>query len=174
MLKREVIFIQLLVIRYVEKLTRLSLYLSGISLVLMTTLIFIEIIGRTFLGVSTLVADEMTGYFNVALAFFGLAYTFKTDGFIRISILYDRLPMKWKKPINVINTLGAITFSLILLYYFWGTVKQSYLGKATSVYISRTPLYIPQLVLVIGIIILILQMFIKVVKIFKNSYKSRV
>ncbi|MEN1968879.1 TRAP transporter small permease [Lentibacillus sp. N15] len=159
--------------KVVEKLTNFNLVLAGISLSFMAGLVFIEVMSRSLLNRSTLIADEMAGYLNVAIAFFGLAYTFRSNGFIKITILYNRFSSKWKGIVDVVSIVLSIAFSLTLFYYICGTVFQSYTSQATSVYISETPLYIPQLVMVVGIAFLMLQNVVELVEYIRKRIQNK-
>lgn len=148
----------------IENLSTFSLVLAGISIVLMVLLVFVEIVSRSIFNKSTLIADEMSGYMNVSIAFFGFAYAFKTNTFIRITFLYNRFSKKLKNIADVISLMLSILFSFLLLYCVWGIIHTSFIDKVTSVSISKTPLYIPQFVMVMGIAFLISQMFVVLIK----------
>ncbi|WP_180954218.1 TRAP transporter small permease subunit [Bacillus sp. M6-12] len=159
--------------KIVLSLTKFNLVMAIIALIAMTILVFIEIVSRSLLDKSTLIADEMTGYFNVAILFLGLSFTFKSNGLIKITILYDRFSARWKSIADIISMTIAIAFTLVLLVYIWATFYQSFIGKATSVFISRTPLYIPQFVMVIGIVFFVLQILILYVEKIKKSIRGK-
>src|SRR5690625_6219999 len=95
---------------------------------------FFEIISRSLFNYSTLIADEYSGYLNVAIPLFGLAYTFKTEGFIKIKILYDKFSNNTKKMLDIISMVMGLFYSIILLYYISIMVLQSY---RTGVKIGR-------------------------------------
>ena len=137
--------------------------LSALSILTLTFLMFFEIISRSLFNYSTLIADEYSGYLNVAIPLFGLAYTFKTEGFIKIKILYDKFSNNTKKMLDIISMVMGLFYSIILLYYISIMVLQSYRTGVKSLFISKTPLYIPQSIIVIGLIFLIMQIIISLI-----------
>ena len=61
-----------------------AMAVAGLAAVVMMLLVTVEVLGRSFLNVSTLIADEMGSYLLVSLTFLGLAPTLRDGGFIRI------------------------------------------------------------------------------------------
>jgi len=143
---------------WTDTLSRWGAYLSALSMLLVVALITVEVGLRSLAQTSTLVADEYSGYLMVAIVFFGLAYTLRTEGHIRISLLTVRLPERWRRGFE----LGATLFALALcLYLFRHMAKMVYdtwqLGMQADS-IAETPLYLPQLSMLAGMLLLILQL----------------
>lgn len=137
--------------KFNDKLQNFGAYLSSFLFIALTVLIVTEIIARSFFNVSTMIADEYSGYFYLASIFLGLGYTFKEDGHIRINILTVRLPKKIGRYIDIFA--GTITLALILfiLYFSVKMVIESYKYDMVSETVSETPIYLTQLALPIGL-----------------------
>src|SRR5699024_8350998 len=130
-------------------LAEIGLYMAIVSLILMTVLIVVEIISRSFFNWSTLIADEVSGYLNAAIVYLGLAYTFKKDGFVKVTILYNFLSSKVKKILDITSPILALLFSLTFIYIIINSVSRVYFRYTTSTGLLRIPLYIPQSVMII-------------------------
>src|SRR5690625_679924 len=128
----------------INTLINIGLVLSGISVLLMTAIVFVEIISRSIFNYSTLIADEMAVYLNVAIVFFGLGYTFKTEGFIKINLLYSRLSDRVKHIMDTISVAFALVYSIVLFYFATIMVQRMYTYGTRSLFISKTHLYIPK------------------------------
>jgi TRAP-type C4-dicarboxylate transport system permease small subunit len=134
-----------------DKLQTFGAYLSSFLFIALTLLILTEIVARSFFNVSTMIADEYSGYFYLASIFIGLGYTFKEDGHIRINVLTSRLSKKANRYIDIFA--GSITLALILfiLYNSILMVKESYEYDMVSETVSETPIYLTQLAMPIGL-----------------------
>jgi len=143
---------------FIGVLSKIGIVMAGVCLLLMTGLICFEVIARSFFDYSTGVCDEMSAYLLIAVTFFGVSYTFKEDGFIRVDIIYTRIPEKWRNLLDISLYLLSFVYVITVLLYVWKYWMRTYMLQMTSNYISRTPLYIPQTVMVIGMFLLVLQM----------------
>ncbi|MFD2177904.1 TRAP transporter small permease [Veronia pacifica] len=123
--------------------------LSGFFIVLIMLIILAQIIGRMF-GFIVPSAGDFSGYALAASTFFGLAYTFREGGHIRVNLAIQRLPRAIQQPLESI----VLTLALILLcfcsYYCAYMVWESYdFEEVTHGYIP-IPLWIPQVPLALG------------------------
>ncbi len=136
-----------------DKLQNFGAYLSSFLFLALVVLIMSEIILRSFFNVSTMIAGEYSGYFYLASVFFGLGYTFKEDGHIRITILTSKLSPPKRRAVDIFA--GTITL-LLITFIFYRTilmVKESYDFDMVSETVSETPIYLTQLALPIGLLI---------------------
>ena len=118
---------------------------------------------------STLIADEYSGYLFLASVFLGLSYTFKENAHIRINILTSRMSEKSNRLIDIFA--GTITI-IVLSFALYRTVLftfDSYEMEMLSESVSQTPLYLTQLVMPLGLSLFILSVLIFVIKGLKND-----
>jgi len=154
---------------FIGKLTKTGAYLSAFILVSLVSLILIEIFIRAFFDMSTMIADEYSGYFYLASIFFGLAYTFSSDSHIRINIITSRLS---KKTNNKIDILAAVITLAVLAFALYRTILftyDSYELEMLSENVSETPLYLTQLAMPIGITMFMLAVVLFIFKGFTND-----
>jgi TRAP-type transport system small permease protein len=153
----------------VNKLSLWGAYLSSLLLVSLVLLILTEIFIRYFFNMSTLIADEYSGYLFLASVFLGLSYTFKENAHIRINILTSRMSKKSNKFIDIFA--GTITI-IVLSFALYRTILftfDSYEMEMLSESVSQTPLYLTQLVMPLGLSLFILSVLIFVIKGLKND-----
>lgn len=134
----------------IDRLCKIGAYLSGILLVGLVALILLEIFLRSFFNISTMIADEYSGYLYLASIFLGLAYTFLKDGHIRINIVTSKLNKRGNFYADIIAAI--ITF-LVLAFILYRTILftyDSYSLEMLSEAVSETPLYLTQIVMPIG------------------------
>ncbi len=119
---------------------------------------------------STMIADEYSGYLYLASIFLGLAYTFLSGGHIRINIVTSRLSEGGVNGlidiIASIITLGVLAFVLYRTVLF---TYDSYELEMLSEAVSETPLYLTQIVMPIGTILFMLAVIAVIIKRLKND-----
>lgn len=144
--------------RIKDKLYLCSGLLSGFFIIVITLLLLAQIIGRAFNFIVPS-AEDFAGFALAASTFFGLAYTFKEGGHIRVTLVIQRfspLPRRIQE--------GAIlTLSLALLSYVSYAcsfmVYESYIYEEVSYGYVPVPLWIPQIPVAIGAIALTFAIF---------------
>ncbi len=154
---------------WINKLSLWGAYLSSLLLVSLVCLVLTEIVIRHFFDMSTMIADEYSGYIYLASIFLGLAYTFNEKAHIRINIVTSRLSKKSNSIIDVIA--GGITL-VALSFAFYRTILftyDSYEMEMLSEAVSETPLYLTQVVMPLGLALFILSILMFVIKGFKND-----
>ena len=134
-----------------RKLSFAGASLSSFLIMALVVLIMVEIVGRSFFDYSTMLADEYSGYFYLALVFLGFAYTFDEEGHIRISIITSRLRDSAKRWVDIVAGLMTLFILLFALYYSWRFMMESHEMGMLSEGVSETPLYLTQIPIVIGL-----------------------
>ena len=143
--------------RFVDKLSNLGGALSGLCIVAILVVVCTEVILRQF-KLSLLVTDEIGGYLNAAAVFLGLAYTLRTGGFIRVEIVYDRLPVHLRTVARWLFTLASTAFAGTIFYYACLHVHYAFTQDTRAVSVLETPEWIPQSIMVLGLGLLLLQL----------------
>lgn len=136
-----------------DKLYLSSGILSGICIISICVIILIRVIGR-FLGIEIPSSDDFAGFLLAASSFFGLAYTFRHGGHIRVNLFTSRLSVSMHR---YVNSVVLILGSLLVIYLFWHLsymVYESYLFEELSSGYIAVPLWFVQLPLAIGMLIL--------------------
>lgn len=141
---------------FIDRLLKLGAYLSGFLIISLVLLILIEIFIRSFFDMSTLIADEYSGYFYLASIFLALGYTFSRGAHIRINIITSRLSKKTNKKFDILAGIISLVVLAFALYRTILFTYDSYELEMLSESVSETPLYLTQLAMPIGIILFIL------------------
>jgi TRAP-type C4-dicarboxylate transport system permease small subunit len=141
-----------------DKVANFCAALAGVSLIAIFVLEIVEITLRNLFGRSTMFADEMCGYLNVAVVFLGLAYTLARGGFIRVEILYKRFRGRVKAAADWYAVIVSLAFVATILDQMIRYTLYSFLNDVRSPEVTATPQYLPQLVLVVGMAVLVAQL----------------
>ena len=157
-----------LLVRVTEGLANIAGYIGGWLVPLMTLLILIEVVMRYVVHQPLMISDEFSAYMLVALAYIGLAYTWKEKSHVRISLLVNRLPTRvadWLR----LATLGlGFAFVSLLIKLGYDYLAFSFkVGMVSSSWL-RTPMQWPQMILPIGFFLLALVIIGDIAKVIAN------
>ena len=150
--------------KWIDKCSDFGAYLSSLFMILIVSLILIEIFLRTFFHTSTLISDEYSAYFFVSFVMFGLSYTFKENGHIRITLILSRLSKKTEKIFDIITSCIALILTSFLFYHSLFMVIDTCKLDMRADSIAETPIFIPQIAIPVGLFIFILQILIKIIR----------
>lgn len=130
-------------------------YAAGAFLVIIFVLMMALSVGRE-INLNIPSGDDFTAWSLVAMAFLGLAHTFKHGEMIRVGLLLDRLGGRSKQIAEIISlTIGAAFIG----YFTWQTGRLAYDSWRffdMSQGVVVVPLWIPQIGLVAGLLILLI------------------
>jgi len=138
----------------VDGLCRIGSWLGGVALVAILALVCVEVAARSLFGTSTLIADEMGGYLNAALLYFGMPWALRTGSFIRVEFLYGKLRGPMRQVADWFIVLVSLLYTALVGYTIWGYVLRNYAMDIRSWQFSRTPLYLPQSTMLFGFLVL--------------------
>jgi TRAP-type C4-dicarboxylate transport system permease small subunit len=128
-------------------------YLAGFFLVVIFLLMMALSIGR-FIGWNIPSGDDFVAWSMAAMAFLGLAHTFKEGEMIRVGLLVDKLGGRTKRAAEIISlTIGFV----ILTYFAWHATRltiESYKFNDISQGVVPVPLWIPQIGYCTGLVLL--------------------
>ncbi len=133
-------------------------YFSGGLFALTAFFITYDVLARKWghvIGIpSTRVTDEISGYILVLAGTWGMAYTLRTEGHVRIDVLLPFMGRKLRSFVDFIASISMGFFSLVICWKSWALVVDSIDTGITSSTYLLTPLYIPQTILSIGFTLL--------------------
>lgn len=139
--------------RVVAVLTIGGAVVAGSAAVLMVALITTEVIARSVFSTSTLMADEYSGYFLVAMTYLGLAYTGRSGLHVRVDSVIRFLPPRLRDTVVVSGLVISLAFLLLLAWETWALVRSSYEVQDTALTVRRTPLFLPELMIPVGLVL---------------------
>lgn len=132
-------------------------YLAAAFMIGIAVAIVAQIIAR-MRGV-TLDATEAAGLCLAASTFFGLAHTFRRGAHVRINLIVDRLPVRFKRQVEIANCLlGAVVVSF-LAWHVSQLAIQSYQYNDISPGLLAMPFWIPQTGVAVGVIAFAVALF---------------
>lgn len=143
--------------RWVGRVAQACGAIATLAVVGILVIVCAETVLRQFQA-SLLVADEIAGYLNAAAIFFGLAWTLREGGFIRVELLYDRAAGRLKQALCWLIVLTATAFTALVLWVCIRQVIYAFDRDTRAVSVIETPEWIPQSAMVLGLAVLLLQL----------------
>jgi TRAP-type C4-dicarboxylate transport system permease small subunit len=137
-----------------DALYRLSGLVAGFFLVAMAALSLMQIVGR-LLGYAAHSFDEFAGYAMAASSFLGLAWTFRANEHIRVTLAIERARGGLRRAVEIACLVAAIA---IVGFFAWAAIDMtwtSYQLNDVSMGLVPIQLWIPQSGMALGLAIMV-------------------
>jgi TRAP-type C4-dicarboxylate transport system permease small subunit len=157
--------------RFLDGLYTFAGYVAGVFLIVIFGLMLCLALGRE-VGFNIPAGDDFAAWSMAALAFLGLAYTFKSGEVIRVGLVLDRLHGRARRAVE----LGCLLVATGLVGYFaWYALSMtydSYRFNDMAQGVLAVPLWIPQLGYSLGLAILAIAFADEVVRVLSGRPPS--
>jgi TRAP-type C4-dicarboxylate transport system permease small subunit len=161
-----------LLLNPINRLSDVGAILSALIFCGMVLLILAEVILRNFLGSSTEVSGEYSGYALAAMIYLGMGFSFREDAHIRITFVRERLGAMGAFVLEI----GCLVFVMILsglsCVFIWELVHTSKARNLTAYTPAETPLYIPQAIVLVGMALLTLQILARLTALIVGGFQQ--
>jgi TRAP-type C4-dicarboxylate transport system permease small subunit len=145
--------------------------LAGLFLIAIFLMMMALSVGRE-LGINVKSGDDITAWCMAAMAFLGLAHTFKRGELIRMGLVIEKLE---GRPRQIAETVVLVLASVLSGYLAWHAVKMTYeswLLNDLSSGVLVIPLWIPQLGFSVGSSILFIAIVDELVRVAAGLHPS--
>jgi TRAP-type C4-dicarboxylate transport system permease small subunit len=138
---------------WLDRLYLFAGYAAGVFLVVIFLIMMVMSVGRQF-GLNIPAGDDFASWCMAAMAFLGLAHTFKKGEMIRVGILLEQFTGRRRWALEVIALTVATAFVLYFAWYGTAMTYDSWRFNDRAQGVLSIPLWIPQLGYCGGLIIL--------------------
>jgi TRAP-type C4-dicarboxylate transport system permease small subunit len=132
-------------------------WLAGLFLIAIFLLMMALSAGRQF-GLNIPSGDDFAAWSMAAMAFLGLAHTFKSGEMIRVGLLIDRFSGRKRQLIEIVALVVGIIFVGYFTWHAYTFTYYSWLTNEVSTGVVVLKMWIPQLGYVGGLAILLIAM----------------
>ncbi len=140
-----------------ELLYRASGFLAGFFLVAIAALTMAQIGGR-LLGFAAYSFDDFAGFCLAATSFLGLAWTFRANEHIRMTLLVHHSRPALRRALELVSLAAG---ALLVVYFAWYacdmTITSYQIGDVSQGLVA-VPLWIPQSGMALGLVVLAIAM----------------
>lgn len=156
------------VVRALEKATdRVNVVLKYLCVALLFIMMLLgtaDVTGRYLFNRPVSGTYEIFGVLLPAIVLLGLAYTQAARAHIRITLLFERLPLQMQRVVGVFTTLIAMFITVLIFWYGLDLSFRFYhMGKEIDT--IQIPIFIPQLVVPLGAVALFLVLVVQLIQI---------
>ena len=108
--------------------------LSAILLLLLVANVFYDVVMRYLLNDVSIGMQELEWHLYSAVFLLGVAYALRTDGHVRVDMLYERLSPKARAAIDIVGTVLLIwPFCFVVAAYGLGFTAEAYrMGEVSA------------------------------------------
>ncbi|MGH7302334.1 MAG: TRAP transporter small permease subunit [Candidatus Rokuibacteriota bacterium] len=146
--------------RLADRLFTWPAYLAGALYVVLAFFVTYDVLARkwgSLVGLpTTRVTDEISGYMLALAATWGFAYTLRSDGHVRVDVLFPYMRRRVRAVVDFLALVLMAVFAAIISWKIWTLVIDSLESDVRSSTYMLTPLYIPQGILGVGFSLLAL------------------
>ena len=101
--------------------------LCSLLMILMILNVFYDVVMRYFFNDVNIGMQELEWHLFAAMFMFGIGYTLKEDGHVRVDIIYDQLSKRKQALINIVGSLlFALPFALLILHFSWSYAYEAF------------------------------------------------
>jgi len=119
--------------QHFNRFSNLMGWIAGFLNLVMLVNVFYDSIMRYFFNTGSIALQEMEWHLFSIVFLFGMAYTLKEDGHVRVDILYDYFSPRWKAIVNIGGVLlFLIPLSLLIIEGSFWYVHESYMSGEIS------------------------------------------
>ena len=130
-------------------------YAAGVFLFVIFAIMMVMSVGRQF-ALNIPAGDDFASWCMAAMAFLGLAHTFRSGEMIRVGLLIDKLPDKSRHYVEIACLIVGIGFIGFFTFYAGQLIRDSWRFHEMSQGVISIPLWIPQIGYAAGLIILLI------------------
>lgn len=141
--------------RFLDNLYLFAGYLAGCFLVAIFALMIVLSAGRP-LGINIPAGDDLVSWCMAAMAFLGLAHTFRSGELIRVGLLIDSLSGRVRHYVEIAALIIGTFFVGFFAFYAVRMTIDSYRFNDIAQGVLAVPLWIPQLGYSGGLVILLI------------------
>ena len=141
--------------RALDGLYVVSAYVGAAFIVAIGVLIAAQVVGRE-LGVQVVGADDLTAWSVVATGFLPLAYTYRTAGHIRVTLLVERRSGPMRRIWEIAVMAVALFFVGFLCYSSFDMIGDAIRFGDMTQGLIVIPMFVPQLSMPIGTLIFVI------------------
>jgi TRAP-type transport system small permease protein len=150
--------------RIFELFDRFFFTIAKLSIVICVLLITFSAVGRYFFGTpipgSYLINEN---FLMVIMIFMSFSYTWKEKGFVSVTLVYDKFPIKVKQIIYILIVVAGIVFFSLVGYQGYLITVDDWVNQTTFSGLVQLPAYLSRIWVPLGSFILVLRMIFELI-----------
>ena len=153
---------------FLDRLYLFAGYAAGVFLVLIFGIMMFMSLGRQ-IGLNIPAGDDFASWCMCAMAFLGLAHTFKSGEIIRVGVLIEQVSGRKRWAVEVFALTIATAFTFYFTWYAVAMTYDSWRFNDMAQGVLSIPLWIPQIGYCGGLVILAVALVDEMVHVLKGN-----
>jgi TRAP-type C4-dicarboxylate transport system permease small subunit len=143
--------------RLIERFDIFLASIAGISMLFLTALTTYEVVQRYFFNAPTSWSLEIIEYLVVVCVYLGMSYSIRKGAHVSVPLLYEKLPARAQRIVDVITSILLLLFWLVFLWQTAATAIDYLMRGVRSETLLAFPLFYPMAIVAIGSLMSCLQ-----------------
>jgi TRAP-type C4-dicarboxylate transport system permease small subunit len=139
--------------------SRAASFLGGLATLVIAATITVDVLLRYFLNQPLLGMDEVAGFLQVLVVFWGCAYTFRHGGHIRVDLVTSHLPGPARAWLRVVTLLLALALLAVVCWVTTQSALTAHRYQRVSA-VMLYPLWPAMLLIPTGLALMALEMLV--------------
>lgn len=157
----------------IKTLNTICTTLAGLILLFVTFSIFVDVFLRYFFDRPSIWVTEVSTYLFLYIVFLGTAYALQQGMHIRVTFVVDQLNDTKKRIVNLITSMIAMIFTLVLLWQTSVMTWAAFEGEWRSITMLNAPFAYIYVGMVFGSILLFLTFLFKTILEFQTRESEK-
>lgn len=141
----------------IARASKAASFLGGLATLVMTGAITFDVLMRYFLNRPQLGVDEIAGFLQVLVVFWGCAYTFQQGGHIRVDLVTSHFPGPVRAWLRVVSLLLGLALLCVVSWVTTQSALTAYRYERVSA-VMLYPIWLPMLLIPSGLALMALVM----------------
>jgi TRAP-type mannitol/chloroaromatic compound transport system permease small subunit len=109
-------------------------HLCSLLMILMILNVIYDVVMRYFFNEVSIGMQELEWHLFAAMFMFGIGYTLKADGHVRVDVFYERFTLRTKAYVNIFGAcFFVLPITILIMYHGWGYTLDAYeMGEGSS------------------------------------------
>ncbi len=139
-----------------ERIVHVSAIVSAIGLLILTLLVVVDVASRNVFDKPIDGAVEATELLMPYIVFLSLAFALNRGEHVRVTILVDRMPSRFKTISLVASYALGLVFFGLSGYYAWGFFWKSFISREIMMAIVELPWWVGKFAFPIGFFVMVI------------------
>lgn len=126
---------------------------TGLALVILTFMITTDVFMRFAFNHPLPSTTEMSELLMAYIVFLTMGYTLALGLHIRITVLFEYIPKRWKAYFDLLTNLLGLGFCAVITYYAWNFFMHSFSIREEMLAVVPLPWYVGKFAMPVGFLL---------------------
>ena len=152
-------------------LNEFEIYMGAVIFVIMTILLFVQVVTRYFFGHAVTWAEEISTIMFVWMIYLGVAAAVLRRKHLKIDAFVETLPFKYKKMLLILSNVIFLIFSLYIIFPMMEVVN-NYAAKNAASSILKFPKAVSYVIMPIAFLLTAVRLVQETIRLSKDQEKE--